>query len=385
MYDYRAISDYVPIDNAHSFPAAASVAIDSVVTTKDTIFENPDELFALAIVTPGMWPGVFSRLYATVTILDGGNGYSNVSGTLEFDYHKAYDSGSVENDRLGEAVAVNDDLGVMFAGSPFAQIGARTNGGKVVHFAKSPVTGKWVEVATLTSPLTGLTGRYFGQSIAVTYISGIDLSILVIGEPGINRAHVYLSQGSEIITSGQAYSYDISFSVPDAVEPQDRFGESVSAYGYLVAIGAPGLDAVYLYNRLFDASSGLWYWSKASKLVSSDYDYNVIYGQFKLHRQEFGKSISISERTIIVGAPYADYDKLGYDKPGYNLIYQDWDSEGTSILSYGRGKAYVFYSAPSSQKLSLFSSQVFQFNFTYSTTVINFLYFYSLSARETFN
>ena len=355
MYDYRAISDYVPIKHAHSFLSTAPVAFDTVITTKDTIFEAPDEIFSLAIMTPGVWPSVFGHLYAKVTILDGENGFTSTSGVSECEYRKLYDSAGMSEDQMGEVVVVNDDIGVMFSASPFAQVDSRVHAGKVVHYLLDSTSKRWMQIDTIESPMQALKGIFFGQSIAVGYNHGSKLSTLVIGEPGLNRVHTYFSGP---LLSGQHYTYESSLSVPEAFDPQHRFGESVSVYGFLVAVGAPGLEAVYIFTRSFNGTSSTWYWSAPTKIVSSDYDYNIMNDQIRFHRQEFGKSVSLSERTLLIGAPFADYEKLGYDKPGYNLIYENWDTEGASSLSYGKGKAYVFYSSPTSQRISLYSPQV---------------------------
>jgi hypothetical protein len=108
--------------------------------------------------------------------------------------------------------------------------------------------------------------------------------------------------------------------------------------------------------------------------VSSDYDYNIINDQVLFHRQDFGRAISLSKRTLVVGAPYADYDKLGYDKEGYNLIYKDWNSEGSSSKATGRGKVYVFHSSPAAQKVILLSSQVYHECCRHFVFLLNVIY-----------
>jgi hypothetical protein len=118
-------------------------------------------------------------------------------------------------------------------------------------------------------------------------------------------------------------------------------------------------------------------------LHSVDYDYDLIFTVLSRHHQEFGTSVAISGRTIAVGSPYADYDKLGSDR-----IEIDWMTEGTDIKGFSRGKVYVYTSEPSIQNITLLSTHqlssgffILQFthrNLTANTSLLS----YNISSEE---
>lgn len=120
----------------------------------------------------------------------------------------------------------------------------------------------------------------------------------------------------------------------------------------LARLGAPGLEAAFVFIRMFNTSTNNFYWAAGEIFRSSDYDYDVIFGVLHPHRQEFGTSVAASLRSFAVGAPYASYDKLGSDLPEVN-----WDTEGIDIFAFGRGKAYVWYSSPCVQMFRINSNQ----------------------------
>ena len=119
----------------------------------------------------------------------------------------------------------------------------------------------------------------------------------------------------------------------------------------MLVIGAYGIEAIFVYFRLYNATSDVWSWTLPKMLRSSNFDYDIISGVVFIHRQHFGRSVAASGRTIAVGSPFADYNKLGTD-----LVEKDWATEGTDIFGYGRGKVYLFAGYPSVQRCSLTSN-----------------------------
>eukprot|EP01031_Cornospumella_fuschlensis_P012033 gene12033-14713_t len=142
--------------------------------------------------------------------------------------------------------------------------------------------------------------------------------------------------------------------VPEAIRDSHRFGYSLAIDNEVMVIGAPGLEAIYIYKQVFDSSVNVWTWSNPVVHRSSDYDYDIVTnGQVLVHRQDFGHAVAISGRTIIVGSPFADYQNLGRTD-----VVENYDSEGVSIRSIAKGKVYMFYSAPSVDKLCLNAQQI---------------------------
>lgn len=54
-------------------------------------------------------------------------------------------------------------------------------------------------------------------------------------------------------------------------------------------------------------------------------------------------ALDVTSRTLVVGSPLADYDKLGSDEP------ETYDTRPDKAEARARGKVYVYYSKPSAQ------------------------------------
>lgn len=61
--------------------------------------------------------------------------------------------------------------------------------------------------------------------------------------------------------------------------------------------------------------------------------------------QDYGASIAldVTSRTLVVGSPLADYDKLGTDEP------ETYDTRPDKAEARAKGKIYVYYSKPAVQ------------------------------------
>jgi hypothetical protein len=143
-----------------------------------------------------------------------------------------------------------------------------------------------------------------------------------------------------------------TLTTPEAVYPQHFFGArgSIAMAGDYAAVGAWGLEAVYLYRRVFDVAALRWVWEArpAVKLVSRDYDYDVILGFPRMHEQRFGVAVGLSGRTLVVGAPLADYGNRG------DVDVRETEStDGVCNAGVGRGKVFVFDSSPPRQLVVL--------------------------------
>jgi hypothetical protein len=336
MYDYRGVTDYVQIKTPNSFLLEFTNITATIVITDDTILETPDETVTIALHSPGLWPSLLGGLSTTLTITDNGDGFIYTS-----DFDKLYTPTLQEGASLGDAIAVDDELNVMFLGLPLEEASSFSEAGSVAYYRR--VADTWVFQSSIYSP-SPAEGAKFGDACIVNGILGRNASVLAIGEPGLNSVHIFLSHS----IPPTDYSYNVTLTVPDAYLPQHRFGArgTIAHEGDIIVVGAPGLESIYLFTRYYDSSSMQFLWSAGTELKSLDYDFDIIRGSEFLHRQEFGKSVAMSGRTIVVGAPYADYSKLGSD-----LSEVDWFTEGTDIHGYARGKVYTFSSTPSQQTI----------------------------------
>lgn len=333
MYDYRGISDYVPILSPYVMIETKDNVTIELITTPDSILELNDETVTLAIHAPGIWPSILGDLHSTVTIEDDGDGYADGSNQ----YDKIYGLTEQEGVHLGHSLYIDDDMGVLFAGIPLQDVNSLSNAGCVIFYRS--IFDQWLSQKLMQSPTPVSSGKY-GDEVVVQQISKTT-GALVIGEPGVNKVHVYFSYVADGL--GKNWTYDATLSVAEATSSQDLFGSkgTIALYGHLLVVGAPGLEKIFHFTRRYDNTTASWVWSEGVSLVSSDYDYDMIHSKVQLHRQQFGKAVALSSRTIAVGAPYADYNKLGSD-----LVEANWNTEGSDIFGYGRGKVYVFYSSP---------------------------------------
>jgi hypothetical protein len=83
-------------------------------------------------------------------------------------------------------------------------------------------------------------------------------------------------------------------------------------------LGAPGAEAVHLYYRLWDAAALAYSWQGTlpqETFVSPHRDLDHILQWTHLHRQDFGAAVALDGpgRTLAVGSPLADYDRMGSD------------------------------------------------------------------------
>lgn len=86
------------------------------------------------------------------------------------------------------------------------------------------------------------------------------------------------------------------------------------------------MEAIYVFRRLyFDLNStqnaytpfnsshtGGFHWSIGERFRSSDYDFDLINSVPRMHTANFGKAVVATDRTLAVGAPFADYDNSGH-------------------------------------------------------------------------
>ncbi|RYH30929.1 hypothetical protein EON65_03875 [archaeon] len=378
-YDYRAISDYVPKVESFTTLSEDQDSKEFVVTTNpDTIVELPAEQFTTVIMTPGLWPSILGKLVSHVQLDD----YSTGLKLREDRFAKLAKTENEPNlGGVGTASVLSQECGYMFVSSGMNNQETQPQKGRVLQYFQN--NGTWTYIRAYTSPADpSLGGVRFGQSLAVSCRPKRGISTLLIGEPSINRVYRYVSTGSSF--GSKQFLLDGTLTVPEAHRDSHRFGYSLAIDNEVLIIGAPGLEAIYIYKQIYDVSSSTWTWSNAVIHRSSDFDYDIVTnGQVLVHRQDFGHSVAISGRTIIVGAPFADYQNLGRTD-----VVENYDSEGVSIRSIAKGKVYMFYSAPSVDRLCLNAKQVLsqgQFRLIYEAyggnMTTDYLYYNSTSTN----
>ena len=186
-------------------------------------------------------------------------------------------SDAAANDFFGRSVAISGDTVVVGA------YGDDNLTGSAYVFTKSGVS--WTQQAKLTAS-DKTAGDQFGAAVS---ISG---NTVVVGAAGNGTGgSVYVFTGS-----GASWTQQAKLTASDA-EADDSFGRAVSVSGDTIAVGADADDdggtssgSVYIFQRSGTA------WTQQAKLTASDaaaYD-------------SFGSSLSLSGNTVAVGARYND-------------------------------------------------------------------------------
>jgi LPXTG-site transpeptidase (sortase) family protein len=192
-----------------------------------------------------------------------------------------------EDDYFGTAVALSGDR--LVVGAEGKDIGSKTNAGKVYTFYR--YGNQWIEKQSFTAPTPVIDGS-FGFELA------IEGARLVVGAPSENEigaAYIFYRNGS---TWTEEFKID-----PIDDKSGDRFGTSVAIDGGTVVVGAPYADpnlgngpvinggAAYVFTQ---KATG---WEQSAKIIQED-------GRYFDH---FGQSVSVDEKSIVVGAPGYDY------------------------------------------------------------------------------
>ena len=391
-YDYRGISDYVPLSETVVVYWGQTAATLTLNTTNDGIVEAPDENVTVAVAIPGMWASLLGSLSSEVVIVDDADGTGAVAATAC--YEKVYGSEAEASDGLGHSVAVDGASGTMLAGSPFrrGRLGEPHHGSAVVFRQRA---GVWEEEAVLKLPKSdaanatsddedpdsddggggytqdlggeGLSGRgawgarakaMFGDSVALSSTLGSPhrrngrkpVTTALVGAPGLAKVCVfdYNASASGAVLSGWTHAATLKH--PEAVYSQHRFGSrgSVAIDQDVAVVGAFGLEAVFLFRRRWDSRALRWTWGEGIKLTSSDYDYDLILDRPYMHVMHFGVAVDVSKRSLAVGAPFADYGNTGSTE-----AREPYVTDGLHNSGVGRGKVYMYYSVPHQQYVTL--------------------------------
>ncbi|NMB87213.1 MAG: hypothetical protein GYA17_02565, partial [Chloroflexi bacterium] len=167
--------------------------------------------------------------------------------------------------KFGSDVAIDGNIAV---------IGAQDfdNRGAAFVFVRDTASSEtWSYQATLQSIDIG-TGDKFGSAVA------FHEGHVVVGAPNANNAkgvaYVFERTGDTWNQWARLAPQDLSYSA--------QFGAAVDVYKNTLVIGAPGMNAAYVYTR----ENAVW--EQQTRLSGSD---------------EFGSSVAVDEDTILVGSP----------------------------------------------------------------------------------
>ncbi len=192
-------------------------------------------------------------------------------------------SDGAAGDQFGWSIAVSS--ATIVVGAPSADDFGTLGQGAAYIFNR--LGGSWVETQKLTAS-DGVTGDHFGWSVAAAN------STIVVGAV-TNRISDPFSRGAAYVFNRQGRSWVETQKLTASDETINNFfGWSVAISGSTIVAGAifniagiTNQGAAYVFNRQ-DGS-----WVETQKLAASDGASN----------DRFGWSVSISDSTIVVGAP----------------------------------------------------------------------------------
>ncbi|TGM53024.1 FG-GAP repeat protein [Leptospira adleri] len=261
--------------------------------------------------------------------------YRKVAGAwVQEAYLKA--SNPSANDNFGASVSISGDTIV---------VGAPTNGGSGSAFVFVRNGSIWSQEAWLKASNFGA-GDHFGSSV------DIDGDVIVVGAEWEDSSQNTVTNGNTASAdntrsdSGAAYifrraagvwSQEAYLKTPNP-DNNDYFGSNVSISGETIVVGAYKEDSQAVTSNGTTASadnskseSGAAYvfqrtagqWNQEAFLKSSDLDSN----------DQFGRSVSISANTIVIGAALED---------GAQDSVINGAAASSSNLLGGSGAAYVF-------------------------------------------
>ncbi len=263
-------------------------------------------------------------------------------------------SDGAPHDSFGSAVALDGDTLIVAA---VLDDDAGVDSGSVsVFYRDQGGPDHWGAVAVVTAP-DGTGGECFGTSVAV------DGDTLVVGATGDDDNGIY---------SGSVYTFERNVGgtdawgqtaklTPDDGDDQDRFGNAVAVDGDTIVVGARADDeygyfsgSVYLFDR---NSAGTW--GQTAKIVPIETGPGL----------EFGRSVTIEDDTLIVGAANArmcfvfERDVGGTGSWGQTAVLQANDSVygdgfGTSVVLDG-DTVIIGADCPGSDNFNIGSATVF--------------------------
>ena len=218
-------------------------------------------------------------------------GNAPVSGNHRVETAKLVAADGAANDEFGISVAVHGDTIVVGAHQ------SDSNKGAAYVFTK--VSGIWGQRAKLTADDAAANDE-FGISVAV-HGDTIVVGARQDDDNGNQSGSAYV-----FIRVSGVWSQNAKLTASDGAA-NDEFGISVAVDGDTIMVGAHQNDAdtnnndegaAYVFTR--DSAGG---WSQKAKLTPSD----------AAAQDRYGYSVGVSGDTIVVGAPYNDYDDTDGD------------------------------------------------------------------------
>ena len=220
--------------------------------------------------------------------------------------------------RVGWSVAISGNAAI---------IGAPETAGSGRAFVFMGSGNNWKQVGKLAHEAPA-DGDDFGEDVAIDRNTAI---VGVAGDDGVGRdsgsAYIYFREGNNWRQQAKL--------VPSDSAVGDAFGSSVFVLGNTAVVGSNGnthngiryCGAAYVFVR----RDGVW--TEQAKLTASD----------AAKADRFGTAVSMSEKTIIVGAPFRDTEAKGDAGAAYTYLFDGntWKEQG-KLLPNDAQKGHKF-------------------------------------------
>lgn len=230
--------------------------------------------------------------------------------------HKTIASDRALGDEFGSAVSISGDYAVI--GAPLEdedQDGQNTlsKSGSVYVYKKSDL-GTWDFHQKLVT-VNRKSIQYFGNDLA------IEDSVLVVGaykdnydelgenyKPEAGAVYIFkLSKNEEWSQTQKLVAFDR--------EDGDEFGKSVDVSEGFIVVGCPESKTDELSKNTLSRAGAVYIYENRN---GSEWKrFQKITADTRYYGDEFGTSVAISKRTLIVGAPNHAWDKIGGDEKIY--------------------------------------------------------------------
>ena len=338
MYDYRGISDFQTIDEALVIEKGSRGGSILFQSTNDGIYEAPDENVTLMFHVAGAFSSQLGNLTTTINIQDDGD-----SVWERASYYQKLKSR--QTSRLGMSIDMDTDSGLLVVGTE--------SGTEVQVFRRENVT--WTRVASLSPPRKLKQHSYFGKSVAIDTPYGRSSVTVLVGAPGECEAFIFVLELSN--DSWQLQARLRPFGLEDNAMFQDCSGspQTIALSGDLAFFGSSELETVWSFRRTYSSERSEFSWAPWKILRSNEYDFDLYRrgsSARHMHLQYFGFALAADRRSLLVGAPFADYGNRGHVE-----VRKTYDTDGIDNKGLGKGKVFVFSSKPHIQTIALRSDE----------------------------
>ena len=292
----------------------------------------------MAVSTRGVAPNIPSAVYVFANVSGSWTQQAKLTGELDFSNNAFGASLAIQGDTLfvGDGVAVDDDgfaTGAVFVyknnNGNWTQQAKLTPAGAPngAHFGGSfENTGLWISGSTLFIGAPDDDGSAGRTGAVYTFInnSGVwtQQAKITPDDPTITSfgANVAAQNGAVVVGAPFAHSsagaafvstfQNGQWAHPTALAPLDSgtllFGASVSVNGNLAAVGAPFVNAAYVYAN----NNGVWSPQARVADPAPDDDYTGT----------FGESLALIGNTLLVAA-YEDFSPLDGTSTGVGYLF----------------------------------------------------------------